>query len=106
MQPAGRDLLAALAAVLNRWGRWYLFGAQAVVAHGVPRLGADADLVIAKILAGRPKDLEGVRSLWRLHGTAVDHRRIRRLLRSLEAALDRSDLVSGFEAMRRAVQPR
>ena len=22
MQPAGRELLAALAAVLNRWGRW------------------------------------------------------------------------------------
>ena len=65
-----------------------------------------ADLVIAKILAGRPKDIEDVRSLWRLHGSVVDHRRIRRLLRSLEAALDRSDLVSGFEAMRRAVQPR
>ena len=189
MQPAGRDLLAALAAVLNRWGRWYVFGAQAVVAYGAARMSADvdvtlrlvpdepdrfvrdmeaagfalavqdpdfvretrvmpfvhtatgmpldvvfagsgleeeflerakttdiggvqiplidvADLVIAKILAGRPKDLEDVRSLWRLHGTAVDHRRIRRLLRSLEAALDRSDLVSSFEAVRRAVQPR
>ena len=189
MQPAGRDLLAALAAVLNRWGRWSLFGAQAVVAHGVPRLSADvdvtlrlvpdepdrfvrdmeaagfalavkdpdfvretrvmpfvhtatampvdvvfagsaiedeffnrakttdiggvpvplidvADLVIAKILAGRPKDIEDARNLWRLHGPAVDHRRIRRLLRSLEAALDRSDLVSGFETMRRANRPR
>ena len=184
MQPAGGELLAALAAVLNRWGRWYLFGAQAVVAHGVPRLSADgdvtlrlvpdepvrfvrdmeaagfalaiqdpdfvretrvmpfvhtvtalpldvvfagsgleeeflerakptdiggvsvplidvADLVIAKILAGRPKDIEDVRGLWRLHGRAVDQRRVRRLLRSLEVALDRSDLVSGFEALQR-----
>ena len=189
MQPAGRELLAALVAVLNRWGRWYLFGAQAVVAHGVPRLSADvdvtlrlvpdepdrfvrdmeaagfalaiqdpdfvretrvmpfvhtatafpldvvfagsgledefleraettdiggvpvplidvADLVISKILAGRPKDIEDARSLWRLHGPAVDHHRIRHLLRSLEAALDRSDLVASFETMRRTTAPR
>ena len=46
MQPAGRELLAALAAVLNRWGRWYLFGAQAVVAYGVPRLSADVDVTL------------------------------------------------------------
>lgn len=189
MQPAGRELLAALAAVLNRWGRWYLFGAQAVVAYGVPRLSADvdvtlrlapdepdrfigdmeaagfvlaikdpdfvretrvmpfvhtatampldvvfagsgledeflrrakttdvggvpvplidvADLVIAKILAGRPKDLEDARSLWRLHGSALDHLRIRRLLRALDEALDRSDLASSFETMRRSAPPR
>lgn len=188
MQPAGRELLAALVAVLNRWGRWYLFGAQAVVAHGVPRLSADvdvtvrlvpdepdrfvrdmeaagfalaiqdpdfvretrvlpfihtptafpldvvfaasgledeflerakttdiggvsvplidvADLVVAKILAGRPKDIEDVRGLWRLHGPAVDHRRVHRLLRSLETALDRSGLLSAFETVRRTTAP-
>jgi hypothetical protein len=170
MQPAALDLLEALAAVLDRWGRWYLFGAQAVVAYGVPRFSADVDvtvqlepedlerfirdmeaggfqlrvddpdfvrrtrvmpfvhaatsmpldvvlagsgledefltratatdiagisvplihlddLLVAKILAGRPKDIEGARTLWRLHEPRVDRRRIRRLLRLLEEAL-------------------
>ena len=182
MQPAALDLLKALAAVLDRWGRWYLFGAQAVVAYGVPRFSADVDvtvqlepeqperfirdmeaggfqlrvddpdfvrrtrvmpfvhvatgmpldvvlagsgledeflaraaatdiagvsvplihlddLLIAKILAGRPKDIEDARTLCRLHGPRVDHRRIRRLLRSLEEALGQSDLLSAFEAI-------
>ena len=60
-----------------------------------------ADLVVAKVLAGRPKDAEDARQLWRLHGSAARRRRIRRLLRLLEEALDRSDLVSGFEAIAR-----
>jgi hypothetical protein len=30
VQPAALELLTALAPVLERWGRWYLFGAQAV----------------------------------------------------------------------------
>ena len=182
MQPAALELLKALSAVLDRWGRWYLFGAQAVVAYGVPRSSADvdvtlelapdaperfvrdmeargftlrvddpefvrqtrvlpfvhaatgmpldvvlagsgledeflgrakntdiggvgvplidvADLVIAKILAGRPKDIEDARGLWRLRGSSVDHRRVLRLLRLLEGALGQSDLVSDFEAI-------
>ena len=182
MQPAAVELLKALSAVLDRWGRWYLFGAQAVVAYGVPRLSADvdvtvalasddpqrfardmetggftlrvddpeflrqtrvlpfvhaatgmpldvvlagsgleeeflgrakttdiggasvpvidiADLFIAKILAGRPKDIEDARSLWRVRGASVDRRRVLRLLRLLEEALGQSDLVSGFDAI-------
>lgn len=182
MQPAALDLLQALGAVLDRWGRWYVFGAQAVVAYGVPRFSADvdvtvelapdaaerfvrdmqaggfalrvddpefvrrtrvlpfvhaatgmpldvvlagsgledeflgrakitdigganvplidvADLVIAKVLAGRPKDMEDARSLWRLHGSGAHRRRIRRVLRLLEDALGQSDLVSGFESV-------
>lgn len=184
MQPAALELLKALSAILDRWGRWYLFGAQAVVAHGVPRFSADvdvtlalapdaperfvrdmesggfmlrvddpefvrqtrvlpfvhaatgvpldvvlagsgledeflgrakttdiggidvplidvADLVIAKILAGRPKDIDDARGLWRLRGSSVDRRRVMRLLRLLEEALGQSDLVSGFEAITR-----
>ena len=182
MQPAAVELLNALSAVLDRWGRWYLFGAQAVVAYGVPRFSADvdvtveldpddserfveemeaggftlrvddpefvrrtrvmpfvhvatgmpldvvlagsgledeflgrakttdiggidvplidvADLVISKILAGRPKDMADARSLWRAHGSSADRRRVVRLLRLLEEALGQSDLVSGFEAI-------
>ena len=40
VEPAAVEVLSALAGVLSRWGRWYLFGAQAVVAYlvsqGVP----------------------------------------------------------------------
>ena len=182
VQPAALELLAALSHVLARWGRWYLFGAQAVIAYGVPRLSADvdvtlalvpdeperfvrdmqaagfdlrvddaefvrrtrvmpfvhratampldvvlagsgledafldraravdiggtivplidqADLMIAKVLAGRPKDVEDARHLWRLHGRAMDSARIRRTLRLLEEALNQSDLVPAFESI-------
>jgi hypothetical protein len=184
LQPAALDLLTALAPVLGRWGRWYLFGAQAVVAYGVPRLSADVDvtlalvpdeperfvrdmiaagfelriedpefvrrtsvmpfvhrstgmpldvvlaasgledeflararmvdigrtsipvldigdLVVAKILAGRPKDIEDANGLWRLHGRTLDGARIRDTLRLLEEALGQSDLVPAFDTITR-----
>jgi hypothetical protein len=47
--PAALELLRALAPVLERWGRWYVFGAQAVVFHGVPRLSADVDVTLALV---------------------------------------------------------
>jgi len=182
VQPAARELLVALAPVLSRWGRWYLFGAQAVVVHGVPRLSADVDvtlalepdtpdrfardmeaagfllrvsdpafvrrtrvmpfihqptgmpldvvlaasgleddfltraitvdlgdtpvpvihvedLMVAKILAGRPKDIEDVNALWQLHGLTADAARIRRILALLEGALSQHDLVPAFDAV-------
>jgi hypothetical protein len=182
VQPAAVDLLQALAPVLARWGRWYVFGAQAVTVHGVPRLSADvdvtvllvpdapdrfaqdmraagfelrvddpefvrrtrvmpfahvtsgmpldvvlgasgleeefahravvtdvggvrvpvidvSDLIVAKVLAGRPKDIEDARSLWRLHGPAADESRIRRTLRLLEEALSQSDLVPTLDSI-------
>ena len=46
-QPAASELLRALAPVLARWGRWYVFGAQAVIIYGVPRLSADVDVTLA-----------------------------------------------------------
>jgi hypothetical protein len=182
VQPAAVDVLAAVAPVANRWGRWYLFGAQAVVVYGVPRLSADvdvtigltpdtpdgfardmqaagfalrvsdpdfvrrtrvmpfvheptgmpldvvlagsgledefidravptdiagtivpvierSDLVIAKILAGRPKDLDDARALWHLHGRAMNAQRIRHTLRLLEEALGQGDLVRIFDGL-------
>jgi hypothetical protein len=184
VQPAALELLTALAPVLGRWGRWYLFGAQAVSAYGVPRLSADVDvtlalepdaperfardmeaagfalrvndpefvrrtrvmpfvhlptgmpldvvlagsglddefldravvtdiggaavplidvgdLIIAKLLAGRPKDLDDATALWRFHGPRVDENRIRGTLRLLEQALSQNDLVSSFETIAR-----
>jgi hypothetical protein len=182
VQPAALEVLTALSTVLPRWGQWYLFGAQAVIAYGVPRLSADVDvtlklspddpqrfardmatagfalrvddedfvrrtrvmpfvhlatampldvvlagsgledefidrartvdiggvtvplidpedLLIAKILAGRPKDLEDARGLWRLRGPELDSARIRRTLQLLEQALGQSDLVPNFDAI-------
>ena len=187
LQPAAVELLTALAGVLGRWGRWYLFGAQAVIAHGVPRLSADVDvtlemtpeepgrfvqdmrdagfdplvddpeflrrtrvmpfvhratampldvvlagsgledeflrrarpaavggtviplidiedLIIAKILGGRPKDIEDVRGLWRVRGHSLDEARIRGVLRLLEEALSQSDLVPAFDSVVAASQ--
>jgi len=184
VQPAALELLTALSGVLARWGRWYVFGAQAVIAYGVPRLSADVDvtlrlvpdeperfardmeaagfalrvddpdfvrrtrvmpfvhlatampldvvlagsgledefldrarvvdlggttvslidpedLIIAKVLAGRPKDLEDSHGLWRLHGRELDEGRIRRTLRLLEEALSQSDLLAAFESILR-----
>ena len=47
VQPAALELLTALSTVLARWGRWYVFDAQAVIAYGVPRLSADVDVTVA-----------------------------------------------------------
>ena len=182
VQPAAVELLAALAPVAERWGRWCVFGAQAVVAYGVPRLSADvdvtlalvpdapehfardmqaagfslrvsdpdfvqrtrvmpfvhestgmpldvvlagsgledeflqravsidiggtrvpvieqSDLIIAKVLAGRPKDVDDASALWQLHGREMDASRIRHILQLLEEALGQSDLVSSFESI-------
>jgi hypothetical protein len=184
VQPAAVELLSALAPVADRWGRWYIFGAQAVVFYGVPRLSADvdvtlalepdaperfvgdmqgagfllrvtdpdfvrrtrvmpfvheptgmpldvvlagsgledeflqravptdvggtrvpvielSDLIVAKVLAGRVKDIDDARALWRVHRQHVDRDRIWRLLRLLEEALSQNDLVSTFENITR-----
>ena len=184
LTPAAADVIHALSRVLPRFGPWYLFGAQAVIAFGVPRLSADvdvtvrlapestnafidamratgfelrvpepefvrrasvlpfvhvptampvdvvlagsgledeflararpieiegvavpmidpADLVIAKILAARPKDLEDARGLWKIHGIRLDAARIRGILGLLEDALGQSDLVPAFAEIQR-----
>lgn len=189
VQPAALELLSAAAPVLDRWGRWYVFGAQAVIAYGVPRLSADVDvtlaltpeapdrfagdmheagfqlrvhdpdfvrrtrvlpfvhlptgmpldvvlaasgledeflaravaidiggtqlpfielndLIVAKVLAGRPKDLDDARTLWRVHGHQLDRERVRRTLQLLEEALGQSDLIPAFEAVARAAGQR
>ncbi|HUO83791.1 MAG TPA: nucleotidyltransferase [Thermoanaerobaculia bacterium] len=182
MLPAAVELLTDLAGVAGRWGRWYVFGAQAVIAHGVPRLSADVDvtleidpeqsegfaaemeeagfdlvvddpeflrrtrvmpfvhrstgmpldvvlagsgledeflrrarpidvggavvplidiedLIIAKILAGRPKDVEDVRGLWAIHGSRIDRHRVRRLLEMLQEALSQGDLIPTLDSI-------
>jgi hypothetical protein len=64
----------------------------------VPVLDVE-DLVIAKVLAGRPKDVEDARSLWLLHGAGLDAARVRSMLRLLEEAHSQSDLLPVFESI-------
>jgi len=59
------------------------------------------DLIIAKVLAGRPKDLGDARGLWRARGREMDVARISSILRLLEEALGQSDLTPAFDAIRR-----
>jgi hypothetical protein len=59
------------------------------------------DLIIAKVLAGRPKDLGDARGLWRARGEELDAARIESILKLLEEALGQSDLTPAFDAIRR-----
>lgn len=62
----------------------------------VPVASAE-DLVTMKVLAGRPKDLEDVVAIARAHGGDLDLGHVRQMLRTLEKALDRDDLVRQLE---------
>jgi hypothetical protein len=57
------------------------------------------DLVIAKVLAGRPKDMEDAESVVAEQADALDLGRIRHWLGRLEEALDRRDLLPEVECM-------
>lgn len=69
----------------------------------VPVIGPE-ELIVTKVLAGRPKDLEDVHGILAAQGETLDLRRVRGLVRALEAAIDRSDLLSCFEGQLRAVR--
>jgi predicted nucleotidyltransferase len=62
----------------------------------VPVITAE-DLIITKVLAGRAKDIEDIRSVIHEHRTSLDIERIRTILRLLEQALGQSDLLPAFE---------
>jgi hypothetical protein len=55
------------------------------------------DLVVTKILAGRPKDLDDVQSILREQRAVLDLDRCRRFLALLEEALARSDLLPALD---------
>jgi hypothetical protein len=63
----------------------------------VPVLSPE-DLVVTKILAGRPKDIEDIRGVLAERGDRLDLARVRHVLNMLEAALGQGDLVPQFEA--------
>jgi hypothetical protein len=55
------------------------------------------DLVAMKVLGGRAKDLDDVRSLLVANAGKLDLSHVRTVLRELELALDRSDLIAELE---------
>ena len=72
---------------------------QRVGARRVPVLSPE-NLIVTKLLAARPKDLEDVRELIASRASSLDHRRIEELLTLLEQALDQSDLVPLYRRLR------
>jgi hypothetical protein len=56
------------------------------------------DLIVAKILAGRPKDIDDVQGILHARGEEIDRGRVREVLHLLEKALGQSDLLASFEA--------
>lgn len=67
LPPAAVELLTALSKALTGWGRWYLFGAQAVLAYGAPRLSADVDVTLKL----EPDDPQRFASAMRAAGFAL-----------------------------------
>jgi hypothetical protein len=64
------------------------------------------DLVVMKVLAGRPQDLEDATAVLGAQGHRLDAARVRAMLRELERALDRYDLVAAFDhALSQARRP-
>jgi len=57
------------------------------------------DLVVTKVLASRPKDLEDVRTILAERHAQLDLTRVRSLLGVLEQALSRSDLLPELERL-------
>jgi hypothetical protein len=62
------------------------------------------DLIVTKVLAGRPKDLEDIRGVLRARLEILDLPGIRRMLRLLEQALGQKDLKLIFENALTAVR--
>jgi hypothetical protein len=58
------------------------------------------DLLVTKILAGRPRDMDDARGVLRERGDELDIARVREVLELLEEALDRRDLVPALRKLR------
>lgn len=62
------------------------------------RVASPEDLIVMKILAGRPKDLEDVRAVVAALGTQLDRDYIGKTLTMLEQALSQSDLLPAWRS--------
>ena len=64
------------------------------------------DLIVMKILAGRPKDEQDVVAILNARGQSLDLGEVESLLKTLEQAIDQSDLVPRLRALQRAASRR
>ena len=81
----------------------FLQRAEVREVDGVPvPVAAPDDLVVMKVLAGRPQDLEDVVAILGAQGSRIDLDRATATLRSVEQALDRRDLLPRLEEARAA----
>lgn len=77
---------------------------HALTATKIPVLSIE-NLIVTKVLAGRPRDKEDVREI--VAGTrSIDHAKIESLLDALEDALDQSDLRPLYTQLRADATPR
>ena len=70
------------------------------------RTAAPGDIVVMKILAGRPKDIEDVTAILRRAPEGLDEGEVRGTLRELETMLDQTDLLPLFDGAPRRARPR
>ncbi|MEZ4306610.1 MAG: DUF6036 family nucleotidyltransferase [Polyangiaceae bacterium] len=75
-----------------------------ILGVAVPVASAE-DIVVMKILAGRPKDLEDVKAIVAAQGDALGSAEIRSMLGVVEEALGQSDLLPLFESTAKAARP-
>lgn len=88
---------------LSHFERQAIERARVVTVGETPvRYATPEDLTILKVLAGRPRDLEDVRSIL-LKQRQVDFAYVRRWLRELQAGLDQ-DLIGTFERLLKATR--
>ena len=66
-------------------------------------LASPEDVIIMKVLAGRPKDLEDVSAIAAAYGSKLDASDVESTVKTLEQALSQSDLLPAFrQAVARA----
>jgi hypothetical protein len=70
----------------------------------VVRVACAADLIVMKILAGRPKDLQDVEAIVAANAD-LDAAQVRETLALLEAALDQSDLIPLWQSILQRTRP-
>jgi hypothetical protein len=71
---------------------------QQVEGVSIP-VASPEDIIVMKILAGRPKDLDDAGAILAAQGEGTDVELVRQTLRELEQALDRSDLVAALHSL-------
>jgi hypothetical protein len=69
-------------------------------------VAAPGDLIVYKAIAARARDLSDIERLLEIHGHAIDLKLVKRTIEELADALERPELVEGFERIVRATKAR